>query len=75
MSLSYRVLGSQFVPSRTVQVDFKDGSMYYKKNKAIRTLYQSIPSSIENLFNSLNNSLNDYIKKESIESTDTDTEW
>jgi hypothetical protein len=33
LSLSYRVLGSQYVPSRTVQVDFKDGSMYYKKIK------------------------------------------
>jgi len=73
LSLSYRVPGSQYGPARTIQIDFKDGSMYYKKNKTIRTLYQSVPSSIENLFNSLNNSLNEYIKKESAENTDT--EW
>lgn len=72
LNLSYRVPGSQYGPARTIYIDFKDGSMYYKKNQTIRTAYQAIPSSIENLFNSLNNSLNDYIKKESFESADDD---
>ena len=73
LSLSYRVPPSQYNAGATVEVSFKDGSGCYKNNKSIRKVFASIPPTVENLFNSLNKSLNEYVKKESIESTDT--EW
>lgn len=72
LSLEYRVPASQYSSGMTVSIDFDDGSSYYNNKGKLRNSSKTVPSSIEGLFNDLNEDLKGYLinEKENNESDD-----
>lgn len=54
VELRQRVPASQYGVGGYYSIDFRDGSAYYNKQGSIRKMYETIPTSIEMLFNEFN---------------------
>lgn len=61
------------VTSGWIEVRLTDTSLYYKDNGDLRSFYKLYPTAIETEFNSLNTSLKDFLKSDTIPSKKT--EW
>ncbi|WP_154859507.1 DUF4468 domain-containing protein [Cyclobacterium xiamenense] len=64
LSIEYRVPASQYSAGGMVSINFNDGTAYYNKKGKLRKMYETIPSSIETLFNDLNSNLSNYLLSE-----------
>ena len=69
-SISYRMPPSQYSSGGDVQVNIDNGEDFYKRNGKIKKQTKTMPESIEKLFNDLEKSLSNYIKKD-----DSNEEW
>jgi hypothetical protein len=63
INIEYRVPASQYGGASTVTINFDNGLQWYNKGE-VRKMFKTIPSSIENLLNGLNDSLFAYLSSE-----------
>lgn len=74
ISLSYYQPPNQYSSGGDIQMNFSNGMWMYKKNGIIKKMFDSIPDSIEVLFNGLNLSLETYLKERGKETNKKD-DW
>ena len=64
LSLKYRVPISKYNTSGVNPINLSDGSGYYNRKGELRKSYDTQPSAVEDLFNSLNSDLKIYLTTE-----------
>lgn len=72
LSIEYKVPATSYTPARMFPISFIDGSAYYDKKGELRKMFETIPSSMETLFNDLNTNLSNYLLSEKKENEKDD---
>jgi len=68
VELRQRVPVSQYSAGGFLPIDLRDGSGYYNKQGSLRNIYETVPTSIEMLFNEFNSRISLFLSSEKDES-------